>query len=85
MLRMMFALVALVSLIAMAACNSNVSGVAVDREDAARDGERYDHEMAPARDELVEPDEGGGGGGGSEQRPNATENRHRRGREEIAP
>ena len=86
MLRRMFALMALVSLLALAACNSGVTGVDVDTS-AERDSDRHTDEIAPeAPDELVDPDEGGGGGGGdSEEPPTADENRRRRHRDDIAP
>jgi len=86
MLRRMLALVALVSLMALAACNSDVAGVKDVAQEPDRARDRFQDEFAPAPDEIEDPGEGGGGGGGgSDQRRTAAENQRRRGGEEVAP
>ncbi len=84
MLRRMLTLFAVVSLLSLAACGNDVTGVTDIDAEPERGADRFHNEIAP-KAELSEPEEGGGGGGGSEQRPNAAENQRRRGTEEIAP
>lgn len=77
MLRRMFALFALVSLFALAACGSSVTGVEtkVDEADIRLNNdidERGDYQLAPApkgNDEVNGPDDGSGGGGNSTRTP----------------
>lgn len=88
MLRRMFALVALVSLLSLAACGSDVTGLQDTRQGIQQDADQVTpekkHEYSEEKAELEEPP-GGGGGGMAPAPVSANQNQKRRNREEIAP
>jgi hypothetical protein len=88
MLRRMFALVALVSLLAMAACGSDVVGVEqpVVEDDRQEVGSRnHGQHIAPASKEQISDPDGGGGGGGNSAGNTSADDNGRRERRHLAP
>ena len=85
MLRRMFALVALFSLLGLAACGSDIAGVQeTDSQLDQGSADRVPQELSEDKAELEEPP--GGGGGGVPPAPvTADQNQRRRNRQELAP